>query len=205
MILGAGRSSGESMAPQADLSRLREGISAVELGTSQVTILQEMLKRAYVYCKRCALFVVREQNRNMIGWAALGFTGCGDMPDAAIKKVSITFDQDTVLNEIYRTSRAYNGTSNQQKDNLQLFDDGNHNDGNAGDSLFANVWPVSSAEERQYYVDLQVTQVDPDTLTAHDTLGEVTLDKGIDLLDNIILGDFLKLDESDTHLRSQLA
>jgi N-acetylneuraminic acid mutarotase len=49
-------------------------------------------------------------------------------------------------------------------DSLQLFDDGNHHDGNAGDSLFANIWPVNPAEEQQYYVDLHVTRIDTGTL-----------------------------------------
>jgi N-acetylneuraminic acid mutarotase len=52
-------------------------------------------------------------------------------------------------------------------DSLHLFDDGNHNDGDAGDSLYANVWPVSSEEEQTYYVDLQVTRVDTDTVIDH--------------------------------------
>jgi N-acetylneuraminic acid mutarotase len=49
-------------------------------------------------------------------------------------------------------------------DSLQLFDDGVHNDGNAGDSLYANVWPVSSSEENHYYVDLKVTRIETDTV-----------------------------------------
>ncbi len=49
-------------------------------------------------------------------------------------------------------------------DSLQLFDGGGHNDGNAGDSLFANVWPISSAEEQNYYVDLHMTRIDTDTV-----------------------------------------
>jgi N-acetylneuraminic acid mutarotase len=52
-------------------------------------------------------------------------------------------------------------------DSLQLFDDGNHNDGNAGDSLYANVWPVSSAEEHHYYLDLVVTRIENDTVIHH--------------------------------------
>jgi N-acetylneuraminic acid mutarotase len=52
-------------------------------------------------------------------------------------------------------------------DILELFDDGNHNDESAGDSLYANVWPVSSAEEHQYYVDLKVTRVETDTVIKH--------------------------------------
>ncbi|UCH13898.1 MAG: T9SS type A sorting domain-containing protein [Bacteroidales bacterium] len=52
-------------------------------------------------------------------------------------------------------------------DSLQLFDDGNHNDGNAGDSLYANIWPVSYPEERKYYVDLFIRQVDTDTIINH--------------------------------------
>jgi len=66
-------------------------------------------------------------------------------------------------------------------DSLQLFDDGNHNDGNADDSLYANVWPVNSAEERNYYVDLQVTRIDMDTvinslsnMASFTTIGPVT-------------------------------
>ena len=42
-------------------------------------------------------------------------------------------------------------------DTLMLFDDGAHYDGEAGDSLFGNAWPVPSAEERHYFVNLQVT------------------------------------------------
>ena len=68
-------------------------------------------------------------------------------------------------------------------DSIQLFDDGNHNDENAGDSLYANVWPVSSAEERHYYVDLEVTRIDADTAFMHvnnmasfTTIGPVTFE-----------------------------
>jgi hypothetical protein len=46
--------------------------------------------------------------------------------------------------------------------------------------------------------------VSPDALAAHDALGEVTLDKGIDLLDDIRLGDSLIFDQTDAHLRRQL-
>jgi N-acetylneuraminic acid mutarotase len=50
-------------------------------------------------------------------------------------------------------------------DSLELFDDGNHHDGYANDSLFANIWPVSSTEEQRYYfVDLKITRVDTDTI-----------------------------------------
>lgn len=52
-------------------------------------------------------------------------------------------------------------------DSLQLFDDGNHGDGSAGDSLFANFWPVLSTEERQYFIDLQVSRVEADTINLH--------------------------------------
>jgi hypothetical protein len=66
-------------------------------------------------------------------------------------------------------------------DSLELFDDGNHNDGNAGDSLYANVWQVSLPEEQQYYVDLKVTRIDTDTvihlinnMASFTTIGPVT-------------------------------
>lgn len=54
-----------------------------------------------------------------------------------------------------------------QVDSLQLFDDGNHNDGDAGDSLFANTWPTPSVDEKDYYIDLVVTRVDTDTVVNH--------------------------------------
>jgi N-acetylneuraminic acid mutarotase len=65
-------------------------------------------------------------------------------------------------------------------ESLQLFDDGNHNDGSAGDSLYANLWRLSSTEEQQYYVDLQVTRSAVDTIvhnmnnvTSFTTIGPV--------------------------------
>ena len=52
-------------------------------------------------------------------------------------------------------------------DSVELFDDGLHNDGGAGDSLFANSWLVPPVEESNYYIDLQVTRVDSDTVVNH--------------------------------------
>ena len=52
-------------------------------------------------------------------------------------------------------------------DSLHLYDDGNHNDGNAGDSLYANIWPILPVDERNYYVDLKVTRIDADTVVNH--------------------------------------
>jgi N-acetylneuraminic acid mutarotase len=48
-------------------------------------------------------------------------------------------------------------------DSLQLFDDGNHGDGNTGDGLYAGFWQVGS-DEQNYYVDLQVKRIDMDTV-----------------------------------------
>jgi len=48
-------------------------------------------------------------------------------------------------------------------DSIQLQDDGTHNDGNAGDSLYANFWPVGSFEELYYNVDLKIIHSDMDT------------------------------------------
>jgi hypothetical protein len=47
--------------------------------------------------------------------------------------------------------------------------------------------------------------VSPDALTAHDALGEVTLNKRVDLLDYVWLGDSLVFHEADAHLRRQFA
>ena len=51
-------------------------------------------------------------------------------------------------------------------DKIELYDDGSHNDGMAGDSIFGNSWAVPSDEERNYRVDLefQVSVADTDTL-----------------------------------------
>ena len=47
--------------------------------------------------------------------------------------------------------------------------------------------------------------VSPDTLATHNALGKVSLDKRIDLFDNIELRYSLEFIQSDTHLRRQLA
>ncbi|UCH15585.1 MAG: T9SS type A sorting domain-containing protein [Bacteroidales bacterium] len=68
-------------------------------------------------------------------------------------------------------------------DSLQLFDDGNHNDEIAGDGLYANFWPVVSSEVQYYYVDLQLTRIDMDTVinqlnnvARFTTIGPVTVE-----------------------------
>ncbi len=45
---------------------------------------------------------------------------------------------------------------------LSLYDDGNHNDGQAGDFHYANFWPVPDIEQH-YLVDMRVTKTNPDT------------------------------------------
>jgi N-acetylneuraminic acid mutarotase len=64
-------------------------------------------------------------------------------------------------------------------DSLQLFDDGNHNDGNAGDSIYSNTWQAGP-EEKLYYVDLKVKRTSSETIihrmnnmTAFTTIGPV--------------------------------
>ena len=63
---------------------------------------------------------------------------------------------------------------------LELVDDGNHNDGNAGDSLYANKWFVSPTEEQIYFVDLEITKGDTepvvqrmDNVAAFTTIGPI--------------------------------
>ncbi len=67
-------------------------------------------------------------------------------------------------------------------DTLQLFDDGNHHDGAAGDSLFGNTWLIPTGE-RYYSVGIKVTTNTEDTLSLafHDiarftTIGPVMYD-----------------------------
>ncbi|MFN2128278.1 MAG: kelch repeat-containing protein [Anaerolineales bacterium] len=52
-------------------------------------------------------------------------------------------------------------------DSIQLFDDGQHNDGDAGDNIFANVWPVDAEDEQHYYVDLHITKEGEETIIHH--------------------------------------
>ncbi|MFQ6676520.1 MAG: M28 family peptidase [Fidelibacterota bacterium] len=49
-------------------------------------------------------------------------------------------------------------------DSLVLFDDGEHGDGEAGDSLFANLWPVPVGEERNYFVNLRIAVASGDSV-----------------------------------------
>jgi len=47
-------------------------------------------------------------------------------------------------------------------DSIQLFDDGEHEDADAGDSLFSNIWTTALNEERHHIVDLNVRGEDFD-------------------------------------------
>ena len=72
-------------------------------------------------------------------------------------------------------------------DSLQLFDDGAHNDGAAGDSVFGNDWPVPAVEERDYSVDLLVTLGDTFSFQVHNvglftTIGPVVYESSTILI-----------------------
>lgn len=51
-------------------------------------------------------------------------------------------------------------------DSLLLLDDGGHGDGDAGDSLFANIWAVPADEERNYLVNLRISVTSGDSLVS---------------------------------------
>ena len=49
-------------------------------------------------------------------------------------------------------------------DSIQLFDDGGHNDGIAGDSIYGNVWMTPSGIERHHSVNIIASIMDTDTV-----------------------------------------
>ncbi len=53
-------------------------------------------------------------------------------------------------------------------ESLSLFDDGIHNDGAAGDSVFGNAWPLPAAVEQNYLVGLQAVLMDTVVIRYHD-------------------------------------
>lgn len=52
-------------------------------------------------------------------------------------------------------------------DSIQLFDDGLHSDGEAGDNIFANVWSVNANDEKHFYIGLHVTKEGEETIIHH--------------------------------------
>ena len=66
----------------------------------------------------------------------------------------------------FKVSAEFITSSDSLVDKIELYDDGLHNDGMAGDSIFGNIWAVLSNEERNYRVDLefQVSSADTDTI-----------------------------------------
>ncbi len=64
---------------------------------------------------------------------------------------------------------------------VQLYDDGAHFDGLSGDSVFGNFWVVPAAEERNHFIDLQVSIADTDSVSYDNiarftTIGPVVID-----------------------------
>jgi len=74
-------------------------------------------------------------------------------------------------------------------DSLMLFDDGNHQDGSSGDSLFANSWPVASAEELQYSLGIKVTRTDTVTVFNQFNNQAVITTKGLATVESFVQKD----------------
>ena len=84
----------------------------------------------------------------------------------------------------------FESPDNTPLDTLQLFDDGAHNDGSAGDSIFGNTWSVPATEERNYFVDLQVTFADSinlefDNVALFTSIGPVVYESFANLPDSL--------------------
>jgi hypothetical protein len=75
-------------------------------------------------------------------------------------------------------------------DSIQLYDDGNHGDGAAGDSVYANYWKIESGEEMQYYMDLKVTKIGTDTVVNYFN------NRVIISTDELVTSDFDKKDST---------
>ena len=86
---------------------------------------------------------------------------------------------------------TFEGSGQVPIDAIQLFDDGNHHDGDFNDGLFGNAWEIPSVEESIIFIDINVTLVDTDTINFEienaaffTTIGPVSYDSHEIVLNN---------------------
>ena len=98
------------------------------------------------------------------------------------------YDIDASVGEVHSEIKLEDGTL---VDTLPLYDDGSHNDGAPGDSIFANVWPVSSTDEVIYRVDIYAADSEGDGVTRENvtrftTIGPIVFEKFVFVGDDTI-------------------
>ena len=78
-------------------------------------------------------------------------------PGSGIVVVTARSKSDTIGFTVFA---EFQSPDNTPIETLQLFDDGEHSDGFAADGIYGVAWMVPETEERNYFVDIQVTFAD---------------------------------------------
>lgn len=97
----------------SDMALVKSAISEVDEQTSQTDILKILVNRAAGFAPRVAFFVIKGDQA--IGWRARGFQG--SVGDDAIRQISFSTSNDTVIGDVSRSRTTWSGGPNTQSEN----------------------------------------------------------------------------------------
>ena len=111
-----GQASAEGVRLGSDLALLKESVAEMGHQPSQAEVLNTLVARAASFAPRVVLFVVK--GNSALGWAARGFEdGVGD---GSLRGLSISLQNDTILNAALSAQQTFYCAPDQQADNESL-------------------------------------------------------------------------------------
>jgi hypothetical protein len=94
---------------------LKKLIEQLEQCQSQTEVLGDLIKFLSSLCQRVALFII--SGGNCVGWLANGF---GEKPGQGKKKITVSLNQNNVVNNVFRSYSTYRGSPDQHPANSEI-------------------------------------------------------------------------------------
>jgi hypothetical protein len=113
----------EESAPAGDnesIQVIHEHVKKISSATNQLILINCILEGINHFCKRSALFLLREDK--LVGWKGRGFSGAdGEISDEELKKVFFSLSANTILKHVLQTKVAYLGEPHSRPDDFLVF------------------------------------------------------------------------------------
>lgn len=103
-----------------DIDLLHEYVKKISHSVNQTGLITNLLEGINNFCKRAALFIVREDK--LVGWRGKGFSNAeNEVSDSDIKKIFFSMSADTILKDVIERRDNYFGDSGTMPDDHLIY------------------------------------------------------------------------------------
>ncbi len=131
------------------IEKIHEYVKKISRSANQTGLITNLLEGINNFCKRAALFIIREDK--LVGWRGKGFgKDSNEVSDSEIKKIFFSMSADTILKDVIEKKENYFGKSGTLPDDHLIY---SRFGGKQPDTIFVLPFFVKGKPQAVIYVD----------------------------------------------------